>query len=83
MAEKEIGEVTHYFGRLGVVAIKLTDSLKVGDRIRILGKTTDFEQEVTSMQLEHEPIEQGKAGQEIALRVAQRAREKDKVYKIG
>ncbi|MGQ9627996.1 MAG: hypothetical protein ACUVV0_13970 [Anaerolineae bacterium] len=83
MAEKEIGEVTHYFGRLGVVAIKLTDSLKVGDRIRILGKTTDFEQEVTSMQLEHEPIEHGKAGQEIALRVAQRAREKDKVYKIG
>lgn len=82
MAEKKIGKVTHYFGKIGVAAILLTAELRVGDTVHIMGRNTDFGQQVVSMQLEHEAIEQGKAGQEIAIKVEQRARRNDRVYKV-
>ncbi len=83
MAEKQIGKITHYFKKIGVAAILLTDELKVGDTIRIVGNTTDFEQQVASMQLEHEDIEQAEASQEIAIKVEQRVRRNDKVYRVA
>ena len=82
MAEREIGRVTHYFGKIGVAVIELRDALKVGDTIRIRGTTTDFEQQVGSMEIEHQSIEQAEAGQEIAVKVGYRVRRKDKVFKI-
>lgn len=83
MEEKLVGEVTHYYGRIAVAAIRLSGSLQVGDHIHILGRTSDFQQEVTSMQIEHEHIEEAQPGQEIGLAVAERVRENDRVYKIG
>jgi len=80
---KYVGEVTNYFGKIGVAAIKLSDTLRVGNKIYIEGKTTSFEQEVTSMQVDRKPIEQATAGQEIAIKVIERVREKDKVYLIS
>ena len=80
--KKEIGEVTHYFSKIGVAVIKLNDTLKIGDKISIEGATTNFEQTVESMQINKENIEEAKAGQEIRLKVNERAREGDKVYKI-
>ncbi len=80
--KKEIGEVTHYFSKIGVAVIKLNDTLKIGDKISIEGATTNFEQTVESMQINKENIEEAKAGQEIGLKVNERAREGDKVYKI-
>jgi len=82
MAEKEIGRVTNYFSRIGVAIIELTASLQLGDNVRIKGGTRDFEQEVESMQVEHQPIEKGEAGQEIALKVDQKVRANDVVYKV-
>ncbi len=82
MAEKQIGKITHYFGKIGVAAILLTDELEVGDLICIRGSTTDFAQQVASMQLEHQDIEQAAAGQEIAIKVGQRVRRNDRVYKV-
>jgi len=82
MSEEMIGQVTHYYTRLGVAAVELTGELKLGDTIRILGHTTDFEQTVHSMQLEHENIAVGKAGQLIGLEVAERVRPGDKVFKL-
>ncbi|MFN6992485.1 MAG: hypothetical protein ACK4MM_07190, partial [Fervidobacterium sp.] len=59
---KLIGKVTHYFGKIGVAVIKLSDTLKVGDTIRIVGGNTDFQQVVESMEIDREQIEKAKAG---------------------
>ena len=79
---KEVGKVTHYFTRIGVAVVELTDTLSVGDRILIKGATTNFEQTVESMQIEHKNIDVAHSGQSIGLKVDQRVREGDRVYKI-
>ena len=82
MAEKLIGKVNHWFGNISVVGIALTDKLSVGDRIHILGHTTDFEQDVTSMQILHQDVAKAGPGDEIGLKVQFRARVGDRVYKV-
>jgi putative protease len=82
VAEKEIGRVTNYFSKIGVAVIKLTAPLKLGDEVRIRGGTRDFQQTVESMQVEHQPIEEAAPGQEIALKLDQKARVNDKLYKV-
>jgi putative protease len=77
----EIGRVTHFFSKISVAVIELTAPLAVGDTILIKGPTTDFEQAVESMQIEHKNVQRAEAGQSIGLKVAQRVREKDTVYK--
>lgn len=79
---KLIGKVTHYFGKIGVAVIELTDSLKIGDTIRIVGGETDFSQTVDSMEMEHKKITEAKAGDSVGLKVIQKVREGYKVYKI-
>ena len=79
---KEIGKVTHYYTHLSVAVVELSDTLKVGDKIRIKGATSDFEQPVDSMQIEHEKIEEAKAGQSIGLKVKDHVRQHDVVYKV-
>ncbi|OIN95893.1 hypothetical protein AUJ66_08015 [Candidatus Desantisbacteria bacterium CG1_02_38_46] len=84
MEEKEIGVVTHYFTHISVAAIKITsDSLSVGDTIHIKGHTSDFNQKVDSMQIEHQSIQTANVGDVIGLRVTEHAREDDKVYKVA
>jgi len=85
LSEKQlvkVGRVTHYFTKIGVAIVELNDSLAVGDRILIKGATTNFEQVVSSMQIEHKNVERAEAGQSIGLKVEQRVRENDIVYKI-
>jgi putative protease len=77
----EVGHVTHFFSKIGVVVVELTSPLVVGDRILVKGPSTDFEQIVDSMQIEHKAITRGERGQSIGLKVVQAAREKDTVYK--
>lgn len=79
--EKVIGVVTHYFPKVRAAAIKLKASLNLGETIRIKGHTTDFKQNITSMQIERVPVETAKKGQEIGLLVDSRARQHDLVYK--
>lgn len=79
---KEVGKVTHYFTKIGVAVISLTDTLSVGDRILIRGTTTNFEQTVESMQIEHKNVNVAYSGQSVGLKVSQRVREGDKVYKM-
>ena len=83
MAEQRIGEVTHYFDKIGVAIIKLEGPLQVGDSIRIKGATTDFKQEVDSMQVDHEKIDSAQEGQELGIKASEKAREGDAVYKIS
>ena len=82
MAEKLVGKVDHWFGKIGVAGIELTDNLAVGDRIHILGHTTDFEQEITSMQIMHQDVTEAGAGDDIGTKVQFRARVGDRVYKV-
>ena len=77
----EIGRITHFFTKISVAVIELTMPLAVGDTIVIKGPTTDFEQVVESMQIEHNNVQRAEAGQSIGLRIAQRVRENDMVYK--
>ena len=77
----EIGHITHFFPKISVAVIELEKALKVGDTIAVKGPTTDFEQKVDSMQIEHENVEKAEAGQSIGLNVAERVRETDVVYK--
>ena len=79
---KQIGEITHYYSKIGVAVIQLRDSLSVGERILIEGATTRFEQDVTSMQIEHNDIKKAKKGQSIGLKVNGKVRKNDKVYKV-
>jgi len=79
---EKVGEVSHYFTKIGVAVVELTAPLRVGDRIAVKGMTTNFEQTVESMQIEHEPVEEAKAGDSIGLKVADRVREGDIVYKL-
>lgn len=85
MAEEEgklIGKITHYFGNIQVAVIKLTDTLKTGDTIRVVGGETDFTQTVDSMEVEHEKVETAKKGESIGLKIGQKVREGYKVYKM-
>jgi len=77
----EIGRITHFFTKISVAVIELTMPLAVGDTIVIKGPTTDFEQPVESMQIEHNNVQRAEAGQSIGLKVAQRVRENDIAYK--
>jgi translation elongation factor EF-Tu-like GTPase len=82
MAEKLIGKVNHWFGRIGVAGIELTDQLTVGDRIHILGHTTDFDQEVTSMQIMHQDVSAAGPGDAVGVKARFKARPGDCVYKV-
>jgi putative protease len=80
--KKEIGRVSHYFGKPHVAAIVLTDKLRVGDRISIEGHTTDFEVVVDSIQIEHESVPEAGPGDNVGIRVPDKVREHDVVYRI-
>ncbi len=80
---EKVGEITHYFTRIGVAVIDLTGSIKVGDLIAIKGMTTNFEMTVTSMQIEGKNIEEAGAGDDIGMKVDDRVRQGDIVYKLG
>ncbi|MHA1925471.1 MAG: translation elongation factor-like protein [Candidatus Thorarchaeota archaeon] len=78
--KKQIGVITRYFHKIGVAAIMLEDTLTVGNKISIEGTTTNFEQEISSMQVDREDIQEGNKGQEIAIKVKDRVRENDAVF---
>lgn len=77
-----IGEVTHFYNRIGVAVVDLTGSIEVGDQVHFFGRSTDFRQQVQSMQIEHEPISEAGRGQEVAIKVERRVRNHDKIYKL-
>jgi hypothetical protein len=87
-AEKQVaggillGQVEDYFAHVNVMALKLLAPVSVGNMIRIKGHTTDITQKVESMQIEHQPVQTASAGDSVGIRIADRARRTDVVYKI-
>ncbi|MDD5431166.1 MAG: hypothetical protein PHP03_03005 [Candidatus Pacebacteria bacterium] len=79
-ADKPAGVVTHYYGGLEVAIVKFNKPVNVGQKISIIGATTDFSQEVKSMQYDHKDIPTAKSGQEVGIKVKDKVREGDDVY---
>ena len=79
---EQIGNVAGFFAHVGATVVELTASLRVGDRIYIKGHTTDFQQAVTSMQVDRQDVQEAAAGQSVGLKVDQRCRQHDVVYKL-
>lgn len=77
---KPIGEVTHFYGGLGVAIVKFNKEVDVGTKLKFKGVTTDFEEKLTSMQYDHKPIESAKKGQEVGIKVGDKVREGNLVY---
>ena len=82
MSEKQVARVTHYFSRLSVAVLALTEALSVGDRVHICGHSTDFEQTVDSMQIEHKPVLKVGPGDDVALKVVEPVHQGDVVYRM-
>ena len=85
-AEKEegkcVGCVEHYYSKLGVGIVKLKDKLAVGDKVKIKGHTTDINQTVDSIQINHEDVKEAKKGDVVGIKVSDKVREDDAVYKV-
>lgn len=83
MDEQLVGKVIHYFPQIEVAAVEVTgDELRVGDSIRVLGATSNFTQQIHSMEIDYTPVESASAGQTVGIQVAERARVKDLVFRI-
>jgi putative protease len=82
MSGTQIGQISHYYDHLSVASIVLTEPLHVGDTIHILGHATDFKQQVTSIQIEHQAVEEAKPGDDVGIKVIQKVHPHDKVFKL-
>lgn len=82
MSGVQIGQVTQYTGKISAAVLALTGTLRVGDTVHVLGRTTDLQQEVTSLQIEHQAVDEAGPGDDVALKVTRRVRPRDKVFKI-
>jgi GTPase len=83
MGEQLVGTVTHYFGKPHVAIVDVTaGQLHVGDTIRIAGNSSDFTQQIRSMELEHAAVDSAKVGDSVGIEVSERAREHDEVYLV-
>ena len=81
MEGKQIGIVVNYFDKVGVVAIKLTANLKLGDTIRIVGGDTDFTEVIDSIQINNKNVESAKKGDDVGVKISEKVRKEYKVYK--
>ncbi|MDD5417726.1 MAG: translation elongation factor-like protein [Candidatus Nanoarchaeia archaeon] len=79
---KEVGEITRTFDKIGVAVVKVSGNIKQGDKIKIKGSSTDFEQTAGSMQIDKTPIKEAKKGQMIGLKVNNKVKAGDKIYTI-
>lgn len=83
MAEEQVGVIVKFFSKPSVAALEVTNgSFQVGDVLRYKGHTTDFEEEVKSMEIDNQKVDKVKAGDLVGIKVKERVRENDKVYKL-
>lgn len=83
MPEQLVGTVVHYFKGPSVAVVRLTEGeLAVGDQVRLHGHTTDFTEQIASMEVNHQKVERARAGEEVAIKVTDRTRQHDQVFKV-
>lgn len=81
--EKLIGKIVHYYGNISVGIIELSDDLKSGDTIHVKGEKTDFQQEVQSMQFDHQDVTEARAGSQVGVKLKEKVREGDSVFRLA
>jgi putative protease len=81
--EKLVGKIVHFYTNIGVGIVELTDKLNAGDKVHVKGGSTDFEQVVDSMQIEHQNVETAKKGESIGVKLSEKVKEGDEVYKVN
>lgn len=79
---ERVGEVAHVFDKIMVAVLRLTQGIHQGDRLHFLGTHTDFEEQISSMQVDHKPVESAPAGSEVAVKLGQAVRRGDAVYRL-
>jgi putative protease len=79
---EKVGRIAHYYSKAGVAVVELSGALNKGDKIVIRGTTTNIEQAVDSMEIEHKQVGSALAGQSVGMKVNDRVRENDIVYKV-
>jgi len=82
MPEEEVGVIVKFFAKPSVAAVKATGAIRVGDRLRYHGATTDFTEEVASMEVDNQPVDEAKPGDLIGIQVKERVRENDRVLRV-
>lgn len=82
MSETRIGKVNHYFDRISVAVLELTEPVRVGDTLHFVGHAVDFTQTVSSLQIEHQNVPEAKPGQDVALKVDQKVHPNVTVFKV-
>ncbi len=83
MVEEKIGIVEHFFTKVSVAAVKITDGeLKIGDTLHFVGAHTDFKQKIETMEINRNPVQTVKPGDDVGIKVKDRVREHDVVYKV-
>lgn len=82
MADTKIGKISHYYDKIGVAVVEVIAPIKVGDKLKFSGHDNEFEQAITSMQIEHEQIQTAKKGQAIGMKVDQPVKPGDEVFKV-
>jgi putative protease len=82
MSHELVGHITHYYEHLRVAVLTLTAPIQLGEWLHIAGHTTDFVQPVISLQIDHQPVSEAEPGQDVAVKVANRVRAHDAVYRI-
>ncbi|MBI3572092.1 hypothetical protein HY091_00965 [Candidatus Kaiserbacteria bacterium] len=80
METKPIGKVVHWYDKIGVAVVKLAGALKVGDKVKVKHGAEEFEETVSSLQLNHAPVESGKTGQDVAIKLSKKAGEGSELY---
>lgn len=78
----KIGSISHYYSQIGVALVELVETLKIGDKITVMGSTTLFSQVVDSIQIQHKPVNEAHKGDSIGLKIGYKARKGDQLYKI-
>lgn len=81
--EERVGEVTHYFGKISVAVLKIDKGIKLGESLHFVGKHTDFSQEIDSLQIEHQDVTEAEAGSDVAMKVKDRVRSGDAVFRLA
>jgi putative protease len=82
VTEELVGRVTHYFPDIAVAAATLSGELKVGDRVRVKGHTTDFTEAIESLEIEHQKVDRAGPGDNVAFKVSEKARPGDQLLRI-
>jgi translation elongation factor EF-1alpha len=82
VTEELVGRITHYFPNIAVAAATLSGELKVGDRVRVKGHTTDFTEAIESLEIEHQKVDRAGPGDDVAFKVSEKARPGDQLLRL-